>query len=116
MKEGSILRQCIFKGNRHHLSHIANTTANFNGTVIYASKYVKNLGDFLDRYLLFNVHIDELNKKVMSILTHMGRISHSLDTRSRIMVIQAIVLSLINYCIKIWGTTNDILLATVQKL
>lgn len=32
------------------------------------------------------------------------------------MVIQALVLSLINYCIRIWGTTNDTLMASVQNM
>ena len=109
--------QCIFIGNRQLLSHIPpNTTVNFNGNVIYPSKYVKNLGVYFDPYMLFDVHINELNKKVMGILMFVSRMSDRLDKKSRIMVIQAIVLSLINYCIRIWGTTNDTLISSVQKL
>ena len=109
--------QCIFIGNRQLLCHIPpNTTVNFNGNIIYPSKHVKNLGVYFDRHMLFDVHISELNKKVMGILMFASRISDKLDKKSRVMVIQAIVLSLINYCIKIWGTTNDTLLHNVQKL
>ena len=109
--------QCIFIGNRQLLCHIPpNTTVNFNGNIIYPSKHVKNLGVYFDRNMLFDVHISELNKKVMGILMFASRISDKLDKKSRVMVIQAIVLSLINYCIKIWGTTNDTLLHNVQKL
>ena len=109
--------QCIFIGNRQLLSHIPpNTTVNFNGNVIYPSKHVKNLGVYFDCYLLFDVHINELKKKVMGILMYISRIGDNLDKNSRIMVIQAIVLSLINYCIRIWGTTNDTLMSSVQKL
>ncbi len=49
---------CIFIGNRQLLSHIPlNTTLNFDGNLIYPSNHVKNLGVYLDRYLLFDVHI-----------------------------------------------------------
>lgn len=35
---------------------------------------------------------------------------------TRIMIIQSLVLSVINYCIKIWGATNDLYLNKAQKL
>ncbi len=44
------------------------------------------------------------------------RMSNALDKKSRVVLIQAIVLNLINYCIRIWGTTNDSLISSVQKL
>ncbi len=109
--------QSIFIGNHQLLSRISpNTTVNFDGNVIYPSKHVKNLGVYFDRQMLFDVHINELNKKVMSILMFLCRMSNTLDKKSRIMDIQAIVLNLINYCIRIWGTTNDTLISSVQKL
>ncbi len=89
---------------------------NFDGNVIHPSRHVKNLGVYLDRHLLFDVHINELKRKVMGILIYVSRISDNLDKNSRIMVIQAIVLSLVNYCIRIWGTTNDTLMSSVKKL
>ncbi len=45
--------QCIFIGNRQLLSHTPpNTTLNFDGNIIYLSKHVKNLGVYLNRYLI----------------------------------------------------------------
>lgn len=38
------------------------------------------------------------------------------DKSTRKTVVQALVLSLINYCIRIWGTTNTTLIHNVQKL
>lgn len=96
--------QCIFIGNRQLLSHTPpNTTVNVNGNVIHPSKHVKNLGVSLDSYLLFDVHINELKRKVMGVLMYVSRISENPDKDSRIMVTQALVLSLINCCIRIWG-------------
>ncbi len=81
--------QCIFIGNRQLLSHISqNTIVNFIGNVINPGKYVKTW-EFtsIDICMLFAVHINELNKKMMSILIFVSRMSEKLDTKSRIMVI-----------------------------
>ena len=92
------------------------TTIKCNGDIIYPSKHVKNLGLYIDRYMLFDVHINELNRKVMGIVMYISRISHNFDKKTRIIIIQALVLSLVEYCIKIWGTTNNTLISSVQKL
>ena len=109
--------QCIFIGNRQLLANIPpDTTIKCNGDIIYPSKHVKNLGLYIDRYMLFDVHINELNRKVMGIVMYISRISHNFDKKTRIIIIQALVLSLVEYCIKIWGTTNNTLISSVQKL
>ncbi len=94
--------QCIFIGNRQLLSNIPpKTTTNFNGTIIYPRKHVKNLGICIDRYILFDVHIHELNKKAMGILLYVSRIGDSLDKQTRVIVVQTLVLSLMEYCFRI---------------
>ncbi len=70
----------------------------------------------MDRYMTFNVHVSELNKKVVGTLMHIHRISLNFEKRMRTIVVQSLVLSLINYCIRIWGRTNATLLNNVQKL
>ncbi len=40
----------------------------------------------------------------------------SLDKQTRVIVVQTLVLSLIEYCITIWGTTNVTVISSVQKL
>ncbi len=109
--------QCVFIGNRQLLQSIPpNTTINFNGDIIYPSNHVKNLGVYIDRYMLFDVHINELNKKVMGILMYISKISDKLDKDNRIIIIETLVLSLIDYCIKIWGTTKNKHMSNAQKL
>lgn len=46
----------------------------------------------------------------------LSRVSGNLDKRSRILVVQCHVLSLIDYCIRIWSTTNLSIISKVQKL
>ncbi len=109
--------QCIFIGSRQLLPHIPeNTVIRFDGISIRPSTHVKNLGLYMDRYMTFDVHINELAKNVMGTLIYISRVSTNFDKSTRRIVVQALVLSLINYCIKIWGTTNSTLLHRVQKL
>ncbi len=109
--------QCIFIGNSQLISNIPpNTTINFNGNIIYPSKHVKNLGVYIDRFMLFDVHMNELNKKAIGILMYISRIGDSLDKQTRVITVQTLVLSLIKYCIRIWGTASDTVIANVQKV
>ncbi len=55
-----------------------NTTIIFNGNIIHPSKHVKNLGIYFNRYMIFDTHINELNKKVMGNLMYISIISGNL--------------------------------------
>ncbi len=47
---------------------------------------MKNLGVYIDRYMLFDVHISEVNKKVMGLLMFIRRISDNFDKQTSIIV------------------------------
>ncbi len=77
---------------------------------ISPSTHVKNQGLYMDRYMSFETHVSEISKKVMSMLIYINRISSYLDKKSRTIVVQSLVLSHINFCLKIWSTTNSSLI------
>ncbi len=105
--------QCIFIGNRQLLSRIPpDTLINCDDEHISPNTHVKNLDVSIERHMLFYVHISEVNKKVMGLLMFIRRISDSFDKPPRIIDIQTLVLSLMNHCICIWGSTN----VKIQKL
>ncbi len=83
---------------------------------IYPNTYVKFLGVYFDRYMLFDVPITELHKEVMGILMFLNRISEDFDKPTRKTVVESLVLSEINYYINIWGSGNNTNLYNVQKL
>ncbi len=60
----------------------------------------------------FETHINEISKKVMDMLIYINRISSFLDKKSRIIVVQSLVLS--NF--SIWGATTSPLINKVQKV
>ena len=109
--------QCMFIGSRSLLSRIPNNTIiHVNDTQIKPSDSVKNLGLLFDKYMLFDIHITELTKKTFGILMYINRIRNLLSNKARIIVIQTLVLSLINYGMTVWGTTNKTQLKRVQKI
>ncbi len=66
--------------------------------------------------MLFDKHINELSKKVVGTLMFINCVSGKLDRPSRIIAVQSLVLSIINYCNRIWGTANLTAINNVQKL
>ena len=109
--------KCIFIGTQQLISQIPiDITIRLNETTIIPSINVKNLGLYMDRHMLFDHHINEMHKKVMGTLIYISRISSQMDKSSRIIAVQSLALTIINYCIMIWGTTNKSLKTKVQKL
>ncbi len=101
---------CIFIGNRQLLSRIPNiTTVKFDGNTNTPSNHVKNLGNYIHRNTTFDVHVNEANKKVLGSLTYVKRSSENFQKTTRVIIESCLVLSLISYCIRIWGTRNETL-------
>ena len=109
--------QCIFIGSRQYISGMnENIYINFNGNYIKPMTSVKNLGIFFDRYMTFETHINEVYKKVMGTLIYLNRMKDYFEPETRLIVVQSLALSHINYCFTLWGSTSDIHLNRIQKL
>ncbi|XP_066959043.1 uncharacterized protein [Macrobrachium rosenbergii] len=108
--------QCIFIGSRQLINKIpSNATILFDETHIKPSQTVKNLGVLMDQYMLFDHHINHVIKKVNGVLFFLNRIKDRFDKTSRLTVVESLVLSVINYCSKIWGMTTKEQIDRVQK-
>ena len=70
----------------------------------------------MDSCLTFHSHIDELIKKVTGTLIFLNRVRDRFQPECRVMAVQALILSILNYCLPIWGSTNKTQLNRVQKL
>ena len=109
--------KCIFIGTRQLISQIPNDiTIQFGNDKISPSIYIKSLGVHFDQYMTFDKHISHIIRKVMGTLLDINRTKNCFDKSSRISVVQSLVLSVINYCNVIWGTTNMSLIAKIQKV
>jgi len=109
--------QCIFIGTHQYVNRIPeDIRINCDNESIIPSYHVKNLGLHMDRFMSFNIHIDELCKRVTGTLIYINRMKDSFDITTRSQIVQSLALSIINYCFIIWGTTSNTQLDRVQKL
>ena len=121
LKNGLLLNekktQCIFIGSWYYINQINDDIRiNFGGNELKPMESVKNLGIYFDRFMSFESHVDYLYKKVVGVLIYLNRIKDSFEYQTRIIVVQSLALSLINYCLIVWGSTSNIHLNRVQKL
>ena len=77
---------------------------------------VKNLGVIMDSYMTFSEHIDEIHKKVVGTLLYLNRVHDRFDHECRVMVVQALVVSVLNYCLRVWGSTNKTQMERAKKI
>ena len=109
--------QCIFIGSRQNIARIPrDTVISFGNSEIKPSVHVKNLGVYLDQYMSFERHVDEIYKKTMSSLIYLNRVKNQVTPDMRVILVQTLALSYLNYCSNIWGTTSRTQLHRIQKL
>ena len=109
--------QCIFIGSRQNIARIPeDVIIRFGSSNIKPNICVKNLGVYFDQYMTFERHIDEMHKKTMGSLIYLNRVKNMISADVRVVLVQALALSYLNYCPNIWGTTNKTQLHRVQKL
>lgn len=77
---------------------------------------MNNPGVHLDSFMTFEPHVDKIHKKVVGTLIYLNHIRNQITTETRIMVVQTLALSIINYCSNIWGSANKTQMQKVQKL
>ena len=65
----------MFVGTRGHLSQISpDTHMQVNGNQIVFCKSLKNLGIHFDNHLQFDIHINELSRKIYGTLMYVNRL------------------------------------------
>ncbi len=69
----------------------------------------------MDQHMSFEMHIHEMRKKVTGILPLVNRIRNKFDAATRKIVIQSLALSGVNYCLQVYGTTNNTQMWRVQN-
>ena len=80
--------QCMFLGSRQYISLIPpDLKIHFGNAEITPLKSVKNLGVHMDQYLLYDIHVNHISKKVNGILMFLNRIKDNFDLSTRKIVI-----------------------------
>ncbi len=109
--------QCMFVSSRELMSQILpNTTLHVDGATIVPSSSLKNLGIYFDQTMSFDSHVNKISGKIFSTILYINRIKNNFSKTTRKTVIQSLVLNIINYGIKVWGTTNKTHIYQIQRL
>lgn len=109
--------QCMFVGSRGLISQILpNTILQVDDTTIVPTSSLKNLGIYFDQYMTFETNVNKISGKILSTILYINRIKYNFSKDARKTIIQSLVLSLMNYGIKVWGTANKTNMHQIQKL
>jgi hypothetical protein len=88
----------------------------FNGTPIPYSKSVKDLGVYLDNTLSWRPQISEVSRKVVGSLHALNRLKHFLPIKTKILLVQTLILPIIDYGDVCYPDLNGELLDKLDRL
>ena len=76
----------------------------------------RDLGVILDTSLTFDDHVTATVASCMSRLGQINRVKHSFDSRTLIIIINALVFSKLFYCSSVWSNTSQSNIAKLQAV
>ena len=91
-------------------------TLNFLGAAVPDSRVVRNLGVIMDRHFSFQPHVDHVTSKCTGIRVGLMHAKHSIPKSTLVTIVQALVTSVVRYCISLYGTCSATRLHRVQKM
>ena len=86
------------------------------GATVAGSLTVRNLGVVFDQSLTFSAHIDDVVRRCTGTLCGLSHSRHCLPQSTLVRLVEGLVVSLIRYCITVYGSTNKTQLARLQRL
>ena len=116
LKLNSAKTQVIVFGTRAMLKDLPEVSVRVGNTVVSGCREVKNLGVHMDRYLTYGDHIDHMVRKCTGTLLALVHASHVSPRCVLNQIVVSLVLSMIRYCISIYGTCGVTQLHRIQKL
>ena len=103
-------------GTPQMLRTLPAVTLNFCGSAIADSRVVRNLGLIMDRHLSFESHIDSVQRKCTGLLIALSHSRHTIPRKFLAQIVQGLVISIVRYCISIYGSCNSTQLSRIQKI
>ena len=116
MKINAQKTQLIALGTRQNLRQIPSINIKFMNAAVSGSPTVRNLGVVFDQCMTFTAHTDDVVRRCTGILIGLTHSRHCLPHATLITLVQGLVISLIRYCISVYGTCNVTQTARLQKV
>jgi hypothetical protein len=98
------------------LNLIGNFSVLFNGAIIQTCNNIKCLGLTIDSTLSWDLHISKMVRACHNRINSLYKLKDFISNEYKIMLGQALVMSLINYMSTIWGSTTNKNLKAVEKV
>ena len=115
LKMNSNKTQCILFATPKFNKRTETFQITIDDTVRLMEDKFKNLGVIFESRLSFEHHIKSLCSRLNGTLSYLNRVKNTLDQKSRILLISALIFSHLNYCSSIWGKWREKLQYEVQK-
>ena len=106
----------IFMGSKKDLQAFSDLKISQDKQEINSSDVVRSLGVLLDNQLTMTQEINQKCSQAYYHLRNMGRIKRCLDEKRRIMLVQSLVLSKMDYCNSLLANVPEYLLKKLQRV
>ena len=70
----------------------------------------------IDRHLTYQPHIDEMTRKCNGVLIALSHARHVIPKGALKTIVQALAVSIVRYCLSVYGTCGEVQLHRVQKV
>ena len=103
--------EVIMFGTCQNLTKVKTKQIHVGDTLVEIVEYVRNLGYYMDKKLKSKIHINKIVSSCTHILRNIARVRHHLTHDATKTLVQALVLSKIDYCnSRILGAPNYLML------
>ena len=116
MKINAQKTQLIILGTSQNLCKLPPISIKFMDATVLGSPTVRNLGVVFDQNMTFAAHVDDVVRRCTGLLIGLSHCRHSLPQSTLMTLVQGLVVSLIRYCICVYGTCNITQTKRLQKL
>ncbi len=106
----------LFISNKRNIAHLSNLSIIVNDAIIESCNSLKCLGLTLDCNLNFENHIYKLVKNCYFRIHSLYKIKKYVPVKYRIMIVNALIMSLLYYMCSIWGVTTKRNLGLIERV
>ena len=99
--------ELIFFHSKKHSFEYDNISIKFNGQKLVPVDQIQYLGMYIDKYLSWNFHIQQLSKKLSRANGILSKLRHNVPIEACLQVYYAIFYSHLVYGCNVWGLTTE---------
>ena len=116
LKRNAEKTQLMLLGSAQNLRNAPDVTVKFRDHTLSPVSEAKNLGIVFDRNLNWNAHVSSVTRRCFGIPSGLSHLKGRLPSSVISVLVSALVVSQVRYCISIYGSGSKKNLARIQKI